>query len=77
MREPWKEKLYEIVFEADTPSGKVLPTYLAIFLSGTQISLVIRVIRLFRIFRILKLAHSCVTQLKRFDKLDQRVAILL
>lgn len=35
----------------------ILPTYLAIFLSGAQIFLVIRVIRLFRVFRILKLAH--------------------
>ena len=35
----------------------ILPTYLAIFLSGAQIFLVIRVVRLFRVFRILKLAH--------------------
>jgi voltage-gated potassium channel len=35
----------------------ILPTYLAIFISGAQVFLVIRVIRLFRIFRILKLAQ--------------------
>jgi voltage-gated potassium channel len=35
----------------------ILPTYLAIFLSGAQIFMVIRVVRLFRVFRILKLAH--------------------
>lgn len=126
----WKDKLYEVIFEADTPAGRtfdimllfaivlstiiimlesvpsiaaanrdtfvvaewiftmlftteyvlriiaarrklkymfsflgvidlmsILPTYLAIFLSGAQIFLVIRVVRLFRVFRILKLAH--------------------
>lgn len=130
MRSAWKEKLHEVIFEADTPEGKafdiilllaivlstitimlesvpaiayshrkwfvaaewiftalftteyilriitvrqklnyvlsfigiidllsILPTYLAIFMSGAQIFLVIRVIRLFRVFRILKLAH--------------------
>lgn len=34
----------------------ILPTYLAIFLSGAQVFLLIRVIRLFRVFRVLKLA---------------------
>lgn len=130
MRRHWQDKLYEIVFEADTPAGRmfdillliaivlstitimlesvpslaaanhdsfvlaewifsilftteyilrivaarrklkymlsffgiidllsILPTYLAIFLSGAQVFLVIRVIRLFRVFRILKLAN--------------------
>ena len=130
MRQPWKDKLYEIVFEADTPAGKafdvmllvlivlstitimfesvpsvsaahrkgfvivewiltilftteyvvrvvasrrklkyvfsffglidllsILPSYLAIFISGAQVFLLIRIVRLFRIFRILKLAH--------------------
>lgn len=130
MHRHWKDKWYEIVFEADTPAGKafdisllilivlstiiimaesvpsmsaayrhgfiiiewvftglftleyllrtitarnrtrymlsafglidllsILPTYLAIFVSGAQVFLVIRVLRLFRVFRILKLAH--------------------
>ena len=130
MGRSWKDKLYEIVFEADTPAGRafdimllifivlstvtimlesvpsisvanrqtfvliewmftllftieytlrivasrrklkymfsflgiidllsIVPSYLAIFVSGTQVFLVIRVVRLFRIFRILKLAQ--------------------
>jgi voltage-gated potassium channel len=35
----------------------ILPTYIALFVSGAQVFLVIRVIRLFRIFRILKLTQ--------------------
>lgn len=35
----------------------ILPTYLAIFISGAQVFMVIRVLRLFRVFRILKLVH--------------------
>lgn len=35
----------------------ILPTYLAIFLAGTQYLVVIRVLRILRIFRILKLAR--------------------
>jgi voltage-gated potassium channel len=35
----------------------ILPTYLAIFISGAQFFLVIRVVRLIRVFRILKLTH--------------------
>lgn len=130
VRPVWKEKLYEVIFEADTLSGKVfdiclliiillstvvvmlesiptksaematllttfewiftilftieytlrltvvknkvryatsflglvdllsiLPTYLAPFISGTQVLVVIRIIRLFRIFRIFKLSQ--------------------
>lgn len=130
MRRHWRDKLYEVIFEADTPAGKtfdilllivivlstitimlesvhsvsvahhhsfvvaewmftilftaeyiarivaarrklkyllsflgiidllsIIPSYLAIFLNGAQIFLVIRVVRLFRVFRILKLAH--------------------
>ncbi len=35
----------------------ILPTYLALFISGAQVLLVIRTIRLLRVFRILKLAR--------------------
>lgn len=35
----------------------ILPTYLALFISGTQVLIVIRIIRLFRIFRIFKLSQ--------------------
>jgi voltage-gated potassium channel len=35
----------------------VIPTYLSIFLPGTQYLLVIRVLRVLRIFRVLKLVH--------------------
>jgi voltage-gated potassium channel len=35
----------------------ILPTYLALLISGIQVFLVIRIIRLFRIFRILKLGQ--------------------
>jgi voltage-gated potassium channel len=35
----------------------ILPTYLSLFLPGTQALLVIRALRLLRVFRILKLAH--------------------
>jgi voltage-gated potassium channel len=35
----------------------ILPTYLSLFLPGTQALLVVRALRLLRIFRILKLAH--------------------
>ena len=126
---PWKKRLYEIIFEADTPAGKlfdvcllivivlstvvvmvesipssnryatlfitlewiftilftieyilrvlvvnrkaryifsflgvvdllsILPTYLALVVSGAQVLIVIRVIRLLRVFRILKLTQ--------------------
>jgi voltage-gated potassium channel len=35
----------------------VVPTYLSLFVSGTQSLLVIRALRLLRVFRVLKLAH--------------------
>jgi voltage-gated potassium channel len=35
----------------------VLPTYLSLFVSGTQSLLVIRALRLLRVFRVLKLSH--------------------
>lgn len=35
----------------------ILPTYISIFLPGTQYLLVIRILRVLRIFRVLKLAH--------------------
>ena len=127
---PWRAKLHEVIFEADTPSGKlfdlalllaivlsvtavslesvavirqrfgfelwvaewvftilftveyvlrlicvyrpgryahsffgivdlaaILPTYLSLFLPGTQSLIVIRTLRLLRVFRVLKLVH--------------------
>ena len=35
----------------------ILPTYLSLFVTGTQSMLVIRAVRLLRVFRVLKLAH--------------------
>jgi voltage-gated potassium channel len=35
----------------------ILPTYLSLFIAGTQSLLVIRALRLLRVFRVLKLAH--------------------
>jgi voltage-gated potassium channel len=35
----------------------IVPTYLSLFLPGTQYLLVIRVLRVLRVFRVLKLAH--------------------
>lgn len=35
----------------------ILPTYVAILLSGTQYLMVIRILRLLRMFRVLKMAH--------------------
>ncbi|MCB0522014.1 MAG: ion transporter [Lewinellaceae bacterium] len=35
----------------------ILPTYLSLFISGTQTLLVIRILRLLRVFRIFKLGH--------------------
>src|SRR5690606_13990218 len=35
----------------------IIPTYLSLFIAGSQYLLVIRAIRLIRVFRILKLAH--------------------
>jgi voltage-gated potassium channel len=127
---PWRERVHEVIFEADTPGGKafdlallacivlsvvavllesveeisalygpallriewvftilftieyvlrllsvgsprryalsffgivdllaVLPTYLSLFVAGTQSLIVIRALRLLRVFRVLKLAH--------------------
>jgi voltage-gated potassium channel len=70
----WRQRIYELVFEAETRPGKIfditlitlsfyglvdllaiLPTYISLFVPGTQYFLAIRILRLLRIFRVLKL----------------------
>jgi len=54
VRKPLK---YALSFYGIVDLLAVLPTYLSIFVAGSQSLLVIRAFRLLRIFRILKLAH--------------------
>ncbi len=51
---PWK---YAISFFGIVDLLAVLPTYLSLFVYGTQYLLVIRALRLLRVFRIFKLGH--------------------
>lgn len=48
---------YMVSFYGLTDLLAILPTYLSVFLPGTQSFLVIRALRLLRVFRILKLTH--------------------
>ena len=52
-----KSKRYLFSFFGMVDLISVLPTYLSLFISGTQYFLVIRVLRLLRIARIFKLSH--------------------
>jgi voltage-gated potassium channel len=54
IKKPWS---YVFSFYGVIDILSIVPTYLAIFISGTQSLMVIRVFRLVRIFRILKLAR--------------------
>lgn len=54
VRNPWR---YALSFYGLVDLLSILPTYLSVFLPGSQSLLVIRALRLLRIFRILKLAH--------------------
>ena len=51
---PWR---YARSFYGVIDLLSILPTYLSIFISGSQSLLVIRALRLLRVFRVLKLAH--------------------
>lgn len=54
VREPWR---YALSFYGIVDLLAILPTYLSIFVAGSQSLVVIRALRLLRVFRILKLAH--------------------
>jgi voltage-gated potassium channel len=54
VRDPWR---YALSFYGIVDLLSILPTYLSVFLPGSQSLLVIRALRLLRIFRILKLVH--------------------
>ena len=54
VRKPWR---YALSFFGIVDLLSILPTYLSIFIAGSQSLLVIRALRLLRVFRILKLAH--------------------
>lgn len=51
---PWR---YALSFYGIVDLLAVVPSYLSLFIAGSQSLLVIRVLRLLRIFRVLKLAH--------------------
>jgi voltage-gated potassium channel len=54
VRKPWH---YAHSFFGIVDVLAILPTYLSLFIAGTQSLLVIRALRLLRIFRVLKLSH--------------------
>ncbi len=54
VRRPW---VYARSFYGVVDLLAILPTYLSLFVAGTQSLLVVRALRLLRIFRILKLTH--------------------
>jgi voltage-gated potassium channel len=54
VRKPWR---YALSFYGIVDLLSILPTYLSIFVAGSQSLVVIRALRLLRVFRILKLAH--------------------
>jgi voltage-gated potassium channel len=54
VRQPWR---YALSFYGIVDLLSILPTYLSLFIAGTQSLLVIRALRLLRVFRILKLVH--------------------
>ena len=54
VRHPWK---YAFSFYGIVDLLAILPSYLSVFIDGSQSLLVIRALRLLRVFRVLKLAH--------------------
>lgn len=52
-----KKRKYALSFFGIVDLLSILPTYIAIFLTGSQYLMVIRVLRLLRIFRVLKMAN--------------------
>ncbi len=52
-----KKRKYALSFFGIVDLLSILPTYVAIFLTGTQYLMVIRILRLLRMFRVLKMAH--------------------
>lgn len=51
------KKKYALSFFGMVDLLAILPTYIAILLTGTQYLMVIRILRLLRMFRVLKMAH--------------------
>lgn len=54
IRKPW---LYAKSFYGIVDLVSILPTYLSLFVSGTQMLLAVRALRLLRVFRVLKLVY--------------------
>ena len=54
VQKPWR---YAVSFYGVVDLLAILPTYLSLFVDGTQSLLVIRALRLLRVFRVLKLGH--------------------
>lgn len=52
-----KKRKYALSFFGVVDLLSILPTYVALFLTGTQYLMVIRILRLLRMFRVLKMAH--------------------
>lgn len=52
-----KKRRYALSFFGVVDLLSILPTYVAIFLVGSQYLMVIRILRLLRMFRVLKMAH--------------------
>ncbi len=52
-----KKRRYALSFFGIVDLLSILPTYIAILLTGTQYLMVIRILRLLRMFRVLKMAH--------------------
>ena len=52
-----QKRKYALSFFGIVDLLSILPTYVAIFLTGTQYLMVIRILRLLRMFRVLKMAH--------------------
>ncbi|MGJ8645230.1 MAG: ion transporter [Luteolibacter sp.] len=52
-----KKRKYALSFFGIVDLLSILPTYVAIFLVGSQYFMVIRILRLLRMFRVLKMAH--------------------
>ncbi len=52
-----KKRKYALSFFGIVDLLSILPTYVAVLLTGTQYLMVIRILRLLRMFRVLKMAH--------------------
>jgi len=52
-----RKKRYALSFFGIVDLLSILPTYVAIFLTGSQYLMVIRILRLLRMFRVLKMGH--------------------